>query len=283
MTDDIRSHPGFGGRIGRTREQSEAWWPPVAGAPPGSPNVVVIYMDDMGWADVGCYGSEIETPNIDALAARGLRFNHYTTHPICSPARAALLTGRNAHSVATGWLSNNNPGFPGYSGDIPLAAPTLAETLRAAGWATIGIGKWHTATTGATPNAHWPTARGFDRFYGFLEGETSYFFPARIVHNNIVAPIDQYPADYYATDDWTDHAMRFVREVRNERPAQPFFLYLAYNAVHGPLQAKDVDLAKYRGRYDAGWDVLRAARLVRQKALGLVPADTALSRRQMNP
>jgi arylsulfatase len=279
MTDDTRSHPGFGGRIGRTREQSEAWWPPVAGAPPGSPNVVVIYMDDMGWADVGCYGSEIETPNIDALAARGLRFNHYTTHPICSPARAALLTGRNAHSVATGWLSNNNPGFPGYSGDIPLAAPTLAETLRAAGWATIGIGKWHNATNGATPNAHWPTARGFDRFYGFLEGETSYFFPARIVHNTIVAPIDQYPADYYATDDWTDHAMRFVREVRNERPAQPFFLYLAYNAVHGPLQAKDADLAKYRGRYDAGWDVLRAARLVRQKALGLVPADTALSPR----
>jgi arylsulfatase len=279
MTEDTRTYPGFGGRVGRTREASQPWWPPAAGAPAGSPNVVVVYMDDLGYADVGCYGSEIETPNIDALAARGLRFSHYTTHPICSPARAALLTGRNAHSVASGWLSNNNPGFPGYSGDIPLAAPTLAETLRASGWATIGIGKWHNATNGATPNASWPTYRGFDRFYGFLEGETGYFHPARIVHDNVVAPIDEYPPDYYATDDWTDQAMRFVREVRNERAAQPFFLYLAYNAVHGPLQAKPADLAKYRGRYDEGWDAVRARRLAKQKALGLVPPEAVLSPR----
>jgi arylsulfatase len=272
-------YPGFPGRIGRTREESDPWWPPVRQAPKGSPNVVVIFMDDMGYADLGCYGSEIATPNIDALAGRGVRFNHYTTHPICSPARAALLTGRNAHSVATGWLANNNPGFPGYSGDIPLDAPTIAETLRAGGYATLGVGKWHNSTNSATPNDTWPSQRGFERFYGFLEGETSYFFPARIVHNNLVAPIDSYPPDYYATDDWTEQAMRFVREVRNDRPAQPFFLYLAYNAVHGPLQAKDVDLARYRGRYDAGWDAIRAQRLAKQKALGLVPADTELSPR----
>lgn len=270
---------GFGGRIGRTREDSQPWWPPARGAAPGSPNVIVVYMDDMGWADVGCYGSEIETPHIDALAARGLRLAHYTTHPICSPARAALLTGRNAHAVATGWLSNNNPGFPGYSGDLPLAAPTIAETLRAAGYATIGVGKWHNATNSATPNDSWPAQRGFDRFYGFLEGETSYFFPARIVVGNVVAPIDRYPDDYYATDDWTDQAMRFVREVRNDHPTQPFFLYLAYNAVHGPLQAKAADLAKYQGRYDAGWDVIRAQRFEKQKALGLVPQDARLSPR----
>ncbi len=279
MGESSGFYPGFPGKVGRTREESEPWWPPAKRAAPGSPNVVVIFMDDMGYADLGCYGSEIDTPHIDALAGRGVRFNHYTTHPICSPARAALLTGRNAHSVATGWLSNNNPGFPGYSGDIPMAAPTIAETFRAAGYATIGVGKWHNATNGATPNDSWPTQRGFERFYGFLEGETSYFFPARIVINNVVAPIDAYPDDYYATDDWTNQAMRFVRETRNERPQQPFFLYVAHNAVHGPLQAKEADLAKYRGRYDAGWDAIRAQRLAKQKAIGLVPQDAVLAPR----
>ncbi len=156
---------GFGGHIARTFEASSPWWPPVQEAPKGSPNVVVIYMDDLGFSDVGCYGSEIQTPHIDALAARGLRFNHYTTHPICSPARAALLTGRNAHAVSSGWLANNNPGFPGYTGEIPRDAATLAEAFRAGGYATIGIGKWHNSLNSNTPNDTWPTQRGFDRFY----------------------------------------------------------------------------------------------------------------------
>lgn len=272
-------YPGFPGKIGRTREESEPHWPPPLRPRSGAPNIVILFMDDMGWGDIGCYGSEIATPNIDALAQRGLRFNHYTTHPICSPARAALLTGRNAHSVATGWLANNNPGFPGYFGDIPLDAPTIAETLRAAGYATVMVGKWHNSTNGVAPNQTWPTYRGFDRFYGFLEGETSYFFPARLVYNNIVAPIDEYPPGYYATDDWMDKALGFLTEIRNQNPAQPFFLYVANNAVHGPLQAKEADLATYRGRYDAGWDALRAARLERQRALGIVPAGTQLSER----
>jgi arylsulfatase A-like enzyme len=283
MADDATPTPGgylgFPGRIGRTRAESEPHWPEPRRARPGSPNIVIVFMDDMGWADIGCYGAEIATPNIDALAGRGLRFNHYTTHPICSPARAALLTGRNAHSVATGWLANNNPGFPGYFGDIPLDAPTIAETLRAAGYATVAVGKWHNSTNGAAPNPTWPTYRGFDRFYGFLEGETSYFFPARLVYNNIVAPIDEYPPGYYATDDWMDKALGFLTEICNQNPAQPFFLYVANNAVHGPLQAKEADLAKYRGRYDAGWDKLRAARLERQVALGIVPPGTHLSDR----
>jgi arylsulfatase len=277
--ETTRTYPGFPGKIGRTRADSEPHWRQPVRPPAGSPNIVIVFMDDMGWSDIGCYGSEIDTPNIDALAGRGIRFNHYTTHPICSPARAALLTGRNAHSVATGWLANNNPGFPGYFGDIPLDAPTTAETLRAAGYATAAVGKWHNSTNGAAPNPTWPTYRGFDRFYGFLEGETSYFFPARIVYNNIVAPIDEYPKGYYATDDWTDKAIGFVTEIRNQDPTRPFFLYVANNAVHGPLQAKESDLAKYRGRYDAGWDAIRAARLERQLTLGMVPAGTRLSDR----
>ncbi len=279
MARSPRGYEGFPGKVGRTREESEPYWEPPLRPASGAPNIVVVFMDDLGWSDVGCYGSEIATPNIDALARRGIRFNHYTTHPICSPARAALLTGMNAHSVATGWLANNNPGFPGYSGEIPLDAPTLPETLKAAGYATAMVGKWHNSPNGAHPNSTWPTYRGFERFYGFLEGETSYFYPARILYNNVLAPIDEYPEGYYATDDWMDQAIGFVSGIRNQDPARPFFLYVANNAVHGPLQAKEQDLAKYRGKYDAGWDKIRAARFGRQKQLGIVPLDTRLSER----
>lgn len=248
-------------------------------AAPGSPNVVIVLMDDLGWADISCYGSEIETPHIDALASRGIRFNHYTTHPICSPARAALLTGRNAHSVSTGWLVNNDPGYPGYSGRMPLDTPTIAETLRASGYATAMVGKWHNSPNGAVANDTWPTFRGFDRFYGFLDGETSFFQPARIQMNNSVVPIDEYPEGYYATDDWMDKALGFITDIRNHDATQPFLLYVANNAVHSPLQAKPDDLAKYRGRYDEGWAVVRARRFARQKELGIIPADAKLAPR----
>ena len=238
MTKPIDAYPNFPNQVGRTREESVPHWPPEKAAQCGSPNIVVLYLDDMGYSDIGCFGSEIETPHIDALAQRGVRFNHYTTHPMCSPARAALLTGRNAHAVGTGWLASNNPGFPGYSGDIPLAAPTMAETFRAAGYATFCVGKWHNATNRAEPNDSWPSQRGFEQFYGCIDGEINYFAPARLLYNNMTAPIDQYPDRYYTTDDWTDKSMQLLRELRHERPDKPFLLYLAYNAPHSPLQAK---------------------------------------------
>jgi arylsulfatase A-like enzyme len=206
---------GFQGKIGITRAESKPWWPEPRHAPTGTPNIVIVYMDDMGYADVGCFGSEIDTPHIDALAARGLRFNHYTTHPICSPARAALLTGRNAHAVGTGWVANNHAGFPGYSGALPLDAATLAETLRAQGYTTIMVGKWHNTpnylTLPSSPKDSWPSQRGFDYFYGFLGGETNFFFPSRLMLGNALLPIDTYPDGYYTTDDWTDKAIGFVR------------------------------------------------------------------------
>ena len=271
----------FEGKINRTRSESEPWWPPVERAPKGAPNIVIILMDDMGYSDVGCFGGEIETPNIDALAARGVRFNHYTTHPICSPARAALLTGRNAHSVSTGWLANNNAGFPGYSGEIPREAPTLAETLRAQGYATMMVGKWHNTpivlSMPGSPKDSWPTQRGFDWYYGFMEGETNFFFPARLMLGNSLLPIDEYPKDFYTTDAWTDKAIEFVREHRASAPDKPFFLYVANNAVHAPLQAKPADLAKYRGRYEAGWTAMREARWQRQLQMGVIPPGTHLA------
>ncbi|PYM14960.1 MAG: arylsulfatase [Candidatus Rokuibacteriota bacterium] len=272
---------GFRGRVERTRADSEPWWPTPARAPRGAPNIVIVYMDDMGYSDPRCFGSEIDTPNIDALAARGLRFNHYTTHPICSPARAALLTGRNAHAVGTGWLANNNAGFPGYTGEIPLDAATQAETLRAGGYATMMVGKWHNTpgplSLPSSVKDSWPTQRGFEQFYGFMEGETSFFFPARLMLGNTLLPIDEYPPDYYATDDWMDKAIAFVREHRVASPDTPFFLYVANNAVHAPFQAKAKDLAKYRGRYDEGWTRIREARFRRQLELGLIPPDTRLA------
>ena len=272
---------GFPGKVGRTRADSEPWWPEPRSARRGAPNIVIVYMDDMGYSDPGCFGSEIETPNIDALAARGLRFNHYTTHPICSPARAALLTGRNAHAVGTGWLANNNAGFPGYTGEIPLDAATVAETLRAAGYTTMMVGKWHNTpgplSLPSSVKDSWPTQRGFDHFYGFMEGETSFFFPARLMLGNALLPIDEYPRDYYATTDWTDAAIGFVREHRASSPDKPFFLYIANNAVHAPFQAKAKDIARYRGRYDQGWTRVREARHRRQLEMGLIPPGTRLA------
>ncbi len=270
----------FAGSIGRTYNESTPHWPERQGAPKGAPNVVIIYMDDMGYSDPGCYGSEIDTPHIDGIAARGLRLTNYTTHPICSPARAALLTGMNAHSVGTGWIANSDSGFPGYRGEIPLDAPTLAETLRASGYATFMTGKWHNTpnrdTVSAGAKHSWPTQRGFDCFHGFMDGETNFFFPSRLQRDNQLVPIDEFPEGYYATDDWCDQAINYVRDLRGTSANRPFFLYVAHNAVHGPLHSKAEDLAKYRGRYDHGWTKTREARHQRQLEMGLIPEGTRL-------
>ena len=273
----------FEGRASRTFAGSEGWWPPRGEAPPGAPNIVVVLVDDLGFADVGCYGSEISTPNVDALAARGVRFTNFHSAPMCSPTRAALLTGLNSHLAGFGTVAHVDPGFPGYTSELPDNAATLAEILRDNGYATLMVGKWHLAKdsdcNAAGAQHSWPCQRGFDRFYGILDAFTNLHQPHRLVEDNHVVEVDRYPDGYYLTDDLTDRAIAMVRERKVSNPAKPFFLYFPQCAVHAPLHAKPDDIAKYRGRYDQGWDQLREERFACQRELGVVDEHTRLAPR----
>jgi arylsulfatase A-like enzyme len=274
------TYPGFEGKIGRVFGTSEPWWPPRRSAPPGAPNVVILLADDMGFSDLGCYGSEIPTPNIDALASRGLRYTNFHVAPLCSPTRAALLTGRNPHAAGMGQVSHIDAGFPGYTGELPEHQPSLAETFRDSGYSTLAIGKWHLCKNPDLSEAgdkhSWPLQRGFDQYYGFLEALTNFHHPHRMYEGNAVVATDEYPADYYLTDDLTERAVRMIREVKTADPNKPFFLYYAHGAVHAPLHAKKPDIEEFRGMYDVGWDVIRERRLQRQIELGIMPAGTEL-------
>ena len=257
MTSTPRTYPGHGAVVGRTLDESTPWWPTARSAPAGAPNVVVVLMDDMGFSDIGPFGSEIDTPNLDRLAARGIRFTNYHTSPVCSPSRAALLTGLNPHHAGFGFVANADPGFPGFTFEIAPSVPTLAEELRTAGYATFAIGKWHltkeSSMSDASDRSSWPTQRGFDRYYGILEGLTNLHHPHRLIRDNSPVAIDEYPKDFYLTDNLTDEAIALILAHRAESQ-KPFFLYFAHLAVHGPLHAKQADIAKYAGQYADGWD-----------------------------
>jgi arylsulfatase A-like enzyme len=269
----------FQGTVGRTVAGSSPFWPPRPD-PTGKPNVLVVLVDDLGFADLGCFGSEIDTPHVDALAARGLRYTNFHVTPMCSPTRAALLTGLNPHAVGVGHVAHSDPGFPGYAMELADNVVTLAEVLRDNGYSTFMAGKWHLAKdsdcSDAGPRHSWPCQRGFDRFYGFLDGFTNLHHPHRLVQDNTALDIDEYPSDYYLTDDLTDRALEMVRSSKAADPTKPFFLYLAHGAVHAPLLAKAGDIAKYDGRYRHGWDALRDERFERQLAMGVQEPGTAL-------
>ncbi|MEZ5738504.1 MAG: arylsulfatase [Burkholderiaceae bacterium] len=272
----------FGGRIGRTVQESEPWWPPSR-VPAGAPNVVLVVLDDTGFAHLGCYGSTLATPHIDQIAAQGLRYTGFHTTALCSPTRACLLTGRNHHAVGMRAISNFDTGFPNMRGAIPRSAATLAEILRDNGYATYAAGKWHLAPmaecSSVGPFGNWPLQRGFDRFYGFLNGETDQFSPELICDNHAIAQ-PRSPADgYHFSEDVVDQAGGFIRDLKSLVPEKPFFLYLAFGAMHSPHQAPQRYLDKYRGRFDAGWDVERERWFQRQKEIGIIPADTALAPR----
>jgi arylsulfatase A-like enzyme len=270
----------FHGVIGRTYADSQPWWPPVR-FKQNAPDVVMVVLDDTGFSHLGCYGSTIETPNIDALAAGGLRYTGFHTTALCSPTRACLLTGRNHHAVGMRAISNFDTGFPNMRGAIPRSAATLAEILRDNGYATFATGKWHLAPmaecSAAGPYANWPLQKGFDRYYGFLQGETDQFFPELTSDNHFVDAPGGPEDGYHVSEDIVDRSATMVRDLTSLAPERPFFLYLAFGAMHSPHQAPDAWLKKYRGRFDAGWDVAREQWFARQKAMGIVPPQTKLA------
>lgn len=267
---------GWHGKIGKTFSDSEPYWKPAVTPPEGAPNILIILMDDLGFAEMGCFGSEIQTPNLDRLAAQGLRFNNYTTVPMCAPARAALMTGKNPHSVGAGWLTHANPGYPGFqAAEMSKDAPLIPELLRDAGYATYAVGKWHNTPdskqSSADDKSSWPLQRGFDRFYGFLGAETNYHAPGQIVEGNEFRDIEDYGPGYFSTDDFATQAIKMLRgHASSAAPGRPFFLYFATNAPHTPHHAKPADIAKYKGRYDAGWDAIRHERYARQREMGVI-------------
>ena len=270
----------FQGKIGKTIAESTPWWPePKLGK--GLPNVVLVVLDDTGFSHLGCYGSTIATPNIDALAAGGLRYTGFHTTALCSPTRASLLTGRNHHAVGMRAISNFDTGFPNMRGAIPKSAATLADILRNNGYATFATGKWHLAPmaecTAAGPYTNWPLQKGFDRYYGFLQGETDQFSPELTSDNHFVDP-PRTPG-YHVSEDIVDRSSDMIRDLVSLVPERPFFLYCAFGAMHSPHQAPKAYLDKYRGKFDAGWDIVRNEWYERQKALGIIPPNTKLAPR----
>lgn len=266
--------------IGRTVDESEEYWPPQTSPPEGTPNIVLILLDDVGFSQLGCFGSDIETPHIDRLAAEGLRYVNFHTTALCSPTRASLLTGRNPHSVGFGHIVERAAGFPGYSARLPDTAATIAEVLRQAGYSTRALGKWHLTpsyeTGPAGPFERWPLGRGFERFYGFLGGSTDQYSP-ELYRDNCPTDPPASPEDgYHLTADLTDEAIDQIRELRSVAPNKPYFLYMAPGACHAPHQAPPEFTDHYRGRFDAGWDEARRTTLERQLELGIVPNHTEL-------
>lgn len=273
----------FTGIIGRTIADSTPGMPDRKIPAKDAPNVVTILFDDTGFSHFGCYGSTIETPNIDKLANNGLLYNNFHTTALCSPTRASLLTGRNHHTVGMRGLSNFDTGFPNCTGSISKNAATLAEMLGPQGYATFATGKWHVTpmdeTSGAGPFDQWPLARGFNRYYGFLQGETNQFYPELYYDNH---PVDQprsYEEGYHVTEDIIDKSIEFVRDQKSLVPEKPFFLYCCFGATHAPHQAPPEFIDKYKGRFDQGWDKIREEWLARQKEMGVVPKDTELAPR----
>jgi arylsulfatase len=245
------------------------------------PDVVLVLADDMGFSDIGCFGGEIETPHIDRLAREGVRLTQFYNTARCSPSRASLMTGLHPHQVGVGILNfDDTP--DGYPGDLADACVTIPEALRAAGYATYMSGKWHLSSDMEEPSASWPTRRGFDRFFGTLEGAGSFYRPRTLVRDETDVENEAEEPGWFYTDAISANAVAFVEQHHAERADDPFFLYLAYTAPHWPLHAHEEDVARYAGRFDAGWDTLREERLGRLVKEGILTDDaggTALAER----
>lgn len=273
----------FAGRVARYHWDAEPHWPQRPGPPDGAPNVVVVLLDDVGFAQLGCFGSDIDTPATDRLADGGLRYTNFHTTALCSPTRACVLTGRNHHTCGIGRIIELATGFPGYDARTPPSVAFLPKMLEPHGYASWALGKWHLTpedeTNLAAPRTRWPLGRGFERFYGFINGgETHQLAPALTADNHFVdppAPMDE----YHLTEDLADRAIGLVSDLRHVDAAKPFFLYFATGACHSPHQVPSRWMDRYRGAFDDGWDAWREATLHRQIESGVLPEGTELSPR----
>ena len=272
----------FEGNVGRTYlESGTPQFPQPVKAPEGAPNVVLILIDDAGFGQFSTFGGGTPSPTMDKLAAEGLRFNRFHTTALCSPTRAALLTGRNHHSVSSGVIGEIATGYDGYTGVIPRSAGTVAEALRQNGYMTAWIGKNHNTPpwegSAAGPYDRWPNGLGFDYHYGFNTGDMDHWNPRLFENRNpVFVPKD---GKYHLTTDLTDKAIAWVQKVKSISPDQPYFLYVAPGATHAPHHVSQEWIDKFKGQFDLGWDAYREQTLARQIKLGVVPANTKLTPR----
>jgi arylsulfatase A-like enzyme len=277
----------FKGTINVDIRDSEPDWAPFEAprAPEGSPNVVYVVLDDVGFGAMGCYGGPIETPNIDRLASEGVRYTQWHTTALCSPTRSCLLTGRNHTRNSMACITEAASGFPNASGLIPPENGMVSEILGELGWNTYIVGKWHLCPEAemnlASRRRNWPTGRGFERFYGFLGAETNQWYPELVYDNHPVEQPKTPEEGYHFTDDITGKAIEFIKDAKVLAPEKPFFLYYAPGAAHSPHHVPKEWADRYKGKFDMGYEAIRERILARQKELGIVPADTELP--SMNP
>lgn len=272
----------FPGVIGRTTDESSPAWPQPVRAVPRSPNVLMIVLDDVGFGQLGCYGSPIATPNFDALATSGLRYTNMHTTALCSPSRSCIVTGRNHHSNGMAAITELASGYPGYNGVVPFENGFLSEMLLGHGYSTFMVGKWHLTPsnqeTAAGPYDRWPLARGFERFYGFLGGDTSQWYPDLVYDNHQVEPPATPEQGYHLSEDLVDRSIQFIADAKQVDPDKPFYLHLCFGTGHAPHHVPKEWADRFAGQFDDGWDAYRERTFARQKELGIVPADAELSR-----
>tara|TARA_B100000686_G_scaffold334835_1_gene402685 strand:+ start:58669 stop:60927 length:2259 start_codon:yes stop_codon:yes gene_type:complete len=265
--------------VGKVLDESEIRWPHSEPDPHKKPNVVVIVLDDVGFGQIGCYGSSINTPSMDALASGGVRYSCFHTTSLCSPTRASLLTGRNHHSVGMGNIPELVGGYPGYHGVIPPENGMLSEILLGKGYNTFAVGKWHLTPdyeqTSAGPFDRWPLGRGFERYYGFLMGMIDHWHPGALAQDNQFVDVPG-GNGYHLSVDLVDHAIKYVGDAHVVDPHKPFFLYMAFGAGHSPHHAPTEYSDAYKGFFDHGWDIEREKVLARQKELGIMAHSVGL-------
>ena len=268
----------FKGVIKASYGDSTPYWPEPEGAQKNAPNILYVVFDDTGFSELGCYGSDIPTPNIDAIANDGLRYNNFHVNALCSPTRASLLTGCNSHTVGYGNISEFDLGFPNLSGRIDPKYGFISETLQNRGYATYAVGKWHVSNQleSGGPYDQWPLGRGFEKFYGFLNGATSQFMPEIIQDNTVIDPPGTLQEGYHLSADLVDRAISNIATTKTTDPDRPFFCYLAFGAMHSPHQAPKEYIDKFAGEFDEGYDLMREKLYERQKEMGIIPQDAEL-------